>query len=233
MGKRVLFISFTCTKQVNKLITRLILKYTCVCVLVRTDWKLTNAAERVETKQLHLRVCAPQDLSRAHRAVTYAYTRRSCQGSHVWRSVSIPAENQTLIYWTELTSASKQNFPSSAIWGIIQILLHRLVEETLTKQLVPFSTSLNQRTKHWENTGGERKRQRREWENWCRVQFTSELKSVWKWDMINLESSTVCNKHEKKQPSFVQMNGNWLNPEGIFCADLERKNLQNEFQNSC
>lgn len=38
------------------------IKYTCARALVRTDRKLTNAEERVETKQLHLRVCAPQDL---------------------------------------------------------------------------------------------------------------------------------------------------------------------------
>lgn len=54
--------------------------YACVCLY---DCKITNAVERVETKQLNLRVCARQDLSRAHCAIMYAFTRRSRQGSHV------------------------------------------------------------------------------------------------------------------------------------------------------
>lgn len=99
MGKRVLFISFTCTKQVNKLIMRLNDK---IYMRVWTDCKLTTTAERVETKQLNLRVCAPQDLSRAHCAVAYAFTRRSCQES-------CDGRKESLIYWTELTSALKQN----------------------------------------------------------------------------------------------------------------------------
>lgn len=84
----------------------------------------------------------------------YAFARRSRQGSHVMIRFHT-GRNQSLIYWTELTSDLVSiRSPSSTIWEIIQMLLHRLAEETMTKLLVLFFKFQNLRKKHWENTDG-------------------------------------------------------------------------------
>lgn len=142
------------------------MKYTMrVCLY---DCKLTNAAERVETKQLNLRVCARQDLSRAHYAVTYAYAHKSRQGSHVmirfhtgWKRVI------NLLNWTHKRELVLIRSPSSAIWGIIKMLLHRLAEETMTKQPVLYLRFQNLKTKNWEN---------RDPEKWDRIHDSLMLK---------------------------------------------------------
>lgn len=113
----------------------------------------------------------------------YAFSRRSHQGSHVMiRFHTGRKQIINLLNWTHIslkTELVSIRSPSSAIWGIIKmLLLHRLAEETMKKQLVLFATSLNLRKKQ----RGGKYPLKRDWKG--RKSVRASLNPTWKWDTI-------------------------------------------------